>query len=154
MVQTTPSGFQSALTAAASPPPAAPISVMPKPMRDGAVTVGPPVSRQVRTRRCPSSRQAICTMPPGTDRAPYFAAFVPSSCRVSARRSMVSGASSTGGPSRRRRSPSSVPELIWSSINWSSGALAQVASDRIEWARASACRRPPKLVSNSGRLPD
>jgi hypothetical protein len=76
-------------------------------LRVGAVTVGPPVSVQVRCRLrsspSPPSLQRISTRPSLVDSAPYFAAFVHSSCRAIAIARAALDPRRTGGPSIRSR---------------------------------------------------
>src|SRR5215475_12620836 len=58
-------------------------SIVPKPVRDGGFTAGPPFSRHVKSTSvgfaAGFATQEIATRPVSIDRAPYFAAFVTSS---------------------------------------------------------------------------
>src|SRR2546421_531825 len=53
---------------------------MPKPGDAGGATPGPPFSIQRNTRLCGCNSQISCTRPDSTDKAPYLAALVESSC--------------------------------------------------------------------------
>src|SRR5215471_10840779 len=55
------------------------ISRVPKPRRFGTVTGGPPLSRHSRFSQGSELDQPTDTLPPGRDKAPYFAALVASS---------------------------------------------------------------------------
>src|SRR5262249_34593712 len=73
---------------------------LPKPLRVGGSTGGPPVSVQQRT----SSRSAPWThfrptRPLFTEREPYLAALVANSCKDTAKAWAVLGSSKTAGPS-------------------------------------------------------
>ncbi len=72
---------------------------IPKPVDDGFSMRGPPFSSQSSVRRPSSVAHRTASSPPFAESAPYFAAFVASSCRVSATDCAVSGETSTGGPS-------------------------------------------------------
>src|SRR5262245_46974964 len=60
-------------------------TLVPKPLRVGGLTGGPPASVQ-RSTSCPSSTfdHSTRTCPVVTDRAPYLAALVANSCRATA----------------------------------------------------------------------
>ena len=58
---------------------------MPKPRRVNSLTGGPPVSIQRRTILPSAARDhSTSTLPVGTDNAPYLAALVANSCKVTA----------------------------------------------------------------------
>ena len=88
-VQTSPSGLNSSLPSPSALTVTRSSTKQPKPFWLGAVTGGPPLSRQVRRRSrspgAPASRaQSMLTLPAGADSAPYFDALVASSCSASA----------------------------------------------------------------------
>jgi hypothetical protein len=61
------------------------VTRLPKPLRVGSCTAGPPVSVQHRcNRRSASCDHFRSTCPLGVDKAPYLAAFVASSCKITA----------------------------------------------------------------------
>jgi len=76
----------------------------PKPLRVGFCTAGPPVSVQRRFNRPSASCDHFrSTWPLATDKAPYLAAFVASSCRITAMVCAAFGSNKTWGPSIRTR---------------------------------------------------
>ena len=81
------------------------ISSVPNPRLASAPTLGPPCSVQISSR-CGGEPAAIfqlmSTRPPATDKAPYLAALVASSCMTSAISNAACGFSITGGPSTLR----------------------------------------------------
>ena len=83
------------------------ITLVPKPLRVGGVTAGPPVSVQ-RTMNCPISGRVQETpiRPLHTDKAPYLTALVVSSCKTTAIVCAVLGSSLSAGPSIATRVPS------------------------------------------------
>src|SRR5215831_1687773 len=61
------------------------ITRVPKPWRIGGLTGGPPLSVQRSTSRPSAARDHLTsTLPSATDRAPYLAALVASSCKTTA----------------------------------------------------------------------
>ncbi|MNS96723.1 hypothetical protein D3C72_1310360 [compost metagenome] len=61
------------------------ISTVPKPLRLGGRTVGPPLSRQLIAQPLVASiAQLTESLPPARDNAPYLAALVASSCSTRA----------------------------------------------------------------------
>ncbi len=82
----------------------------PKPRREGGLTGGPPTSVQrMVSRREPfiaDTFHSIVTRPFSVDRAPYFTAFVHSSCSAIASASAYLAGTETSGPSISKRSRS------------------------------------------------
>ena len=123
MVQTSPSGRKSRCPAPCSSW-ARPLSItrVPKPRWEGVLIAGPPTSAHVRTRRDPcgdgSTFQAICTLPPALERAPYFSALVASSLNTMQRSSAALGGKRTGGPLTMKRSQCEPTDLKGARVSW------------------------------------
>jgi hypothetical protein len=147
-----PSGRQSKVSEPAScPRTMRSITLVPKPRRDGARTVGPPVSVHA-SRRCPSARRdhSSETRPPRTERAPYLTALVASSWSTIAIDWAAGGASIRPGPSIRTGEPS---WCRWgartSAARRARSAPSQWLSDSMECACAIALMRPSIIAVNS-----
>src|SRR5690348_18351813 len=84
---------------------------IPNPFVRGAVTRGPPLSRQLNVNAvdwpCVDVVQKIRTAPLPADSAPYFAAFVASSCSASEKLCACFGESEMSAPSAFARPPHS-----------------------------------------------
>src|SRR6516164_2345244 len=78
----------------------------PKPLRVGARTGGPPLSVQRKlSRRSSWCDQFNSICPLDTDKDPYLAALVASSCNVTAKACAALGSNKTSGPPIRTRVP-------------------------------------------------
>lgn len=146
---TTPlGGYETCAEPRSSPASPRSISREPNPLRDGGTTGGPFFSTHPRRRRrppsSPSSSQTISMRPCGTESAPYFAAFVASSCSASAKESATLGERRSGGPSMwKRHSPPPSKGSRAPATTSLMSASSQLSSVSMSCARASASRRSP-----------
>src|SRR6185312_14249517 len=128
-------------------------SRVPKPVREGPVTGGPPLSTQSMSsvRRVASmvTRQVASTLPPNTDSAPYFTALVVSSWIAMASETASRAGISTGGPLSEMRPslPSSKASSSLRKMTAKSTASPSSASSRC--VRASEPMRPISAVWKS-----
>src|SRR6202166_4407486 len=103
------------------------IILLPNPLTLGGFVTGPPVSSQSSTSLPSLNCQLSCNFPDIDDSAPYFAAFVASSCSASAKVCADEGCKRTSGPA----------VLIFSALPTRYGAN----SSSIRPRRSAPCQR-------------